>query len=91
MSACAGLHGARPSSTAKSKIQQIDALRRVSKARVEATSFPGTFTHATEYSVSDYMHWSDLAARFDYTLEELQKTGALFWAWLATGRPPLPT
>src|SRR5205814_586335 len=36
--------------------------------------------------------WSGrgLAARFDYTLEEFQKVGALFWAWIQAGMPPLP-
>jgi len=53
-------------------------------------STAGEYSHATPYSLSEYLYWSDLAARYDYTLEELQKSGALFWSWLATGRPPLP-
>jgi hypothetical protein len=53
-------------------------------------SLEGEFAHTTEYSVNDYKAWSELASKYDYTVEELQKTGAIFWSWIATGMPPLP-
>lgn len=49
----------------------------------------GTHVHTTSYSVADYRLWSERAAQFDYTVEELQKIGALFWSWVLAGQPPL--
>jgi hypothetical protein len=39
--------------------------------------------------VADYRLWSERAAQFDYTVEELQKIGALFWSWVLASQPPL--
>lgn len=50
----------------------------------------GMTTHTTRYSRADYLLYTQLAAQFDYTLDELQKTGALFWSWLLAERPPIP-
>jgi hypothetical protein len=50
----------------------------------------GATTHTTRYSRADYLLFTGLAAQYDYTLDELQKTGALFWSWLLTDRPPIP-
>ncbi|HMJ11628.1 MAG TPA: neocarzinostatin apoprotein domain-containing protein, partial [Polyangiaceae bacterium] len=51
----------------------------------------GTYSHTTTYSVDEYKLWAEQAARFDYTVDEFQKTGALFWSWFLAGMPPLPT
>jgi hypothetical protein len=50
----------------------------------------GATTHVTRYSRADYLLYTTYAAQFDYTLDELQKIGALFWSWLLAERPPLP-
>lgn len=44
----------------------------------------------TSYTATEYRDWSRRAADHDYTVDELQKVGALFWAWLLAGQPPLP-
>ncbi len=49
----------------------------------------GTIQHATRYTVADYIALSRLAANYGYTVEELQKHGALFWSWILAGMPPL--
>jgi hypothetical protein len=50
----------------------------------------GTTTHITRYSRADYLLYTSFAAEFDYTLDELQKTGSLFWSWLLANQPPIP-
>ncbi|HMJ15825.1 MAG TPA: hypothetical protein VK524_30625 [Polyangiaceae bacterium] len=50
----------------------------------------GDTSYTTSYTANEYRQWSQVAAGHDYTLDELQKVGALFWAWLLSGRPPLP-
>jgi hypothetical protein len=50
----------------------------------------GVVSYTTLYSAEDYRRGSYLAANFDYTLDELQKAGGLFNAWLKAGMPPLP-
>lgn len=50
----------------------------------------GSVSHTTVYNVDEYRRSSQLAAEFDYTLEEMQKIGAVFWAWYMLGMPPLP-
>lgn len=52
-------------------------------------STTGTVTHVTSYGVDDYRSWARLAASYDYTLEELQKAGGLFWSWYLAGMPPI--
>jgi hypothetical protein len=49
----------------------------------------GVQTHTTRYSRADYLSWTRVAAEYDYTLDELQKGGALFWSWLLAGKPPI--
>ncbi|HMJ11226.1 MAG TPA: neocarzinostatin apoprotein domain-containing protein [Polyangiaceae bacterium] len=51
----------------------------------------GTYSHTTTYSATLYRYWAEQAVRFDYTVDEFQKTGALFWSWYLAGMPPLPT
>lgn len=51
----------------------------------------GVVTYATAYSAADYRQFTSLAARFDYTLDELQKIGAVFYSWILMGMPPLPS
>ncbi|HMJ15824.1 MAG TPA: hypothetical protein VK524_30620 [Polyangiaceae bacterium] len=50
----------------------------------------GSISHTTSYTADEYRQWSATAANYDYTVDELQKVGALFWAWLLAGQPPLP-
>jgi hypothetical protein len=50
----------------------------------------GTTTHITSYTLDEYRVWAQIAWRYDYTVEELQKTGALFWSWVIAGFPPFP-
>lgn len=50
----------------------------------------GTFSHTTTYTKAEYVEWTHNAARFDYSLEEYQKIGALFLSWIVAGMPPLP-
>jgi hypothetical protein len=50
----------------------------------------GSIAHTTRYSYYQYLAVSAQAARYDYTVDEAQKDGALFWSWLLAGRPPLP-
>lgn len=51
----------------------------------------GGVRHTTTYTAADYRAWSSAASRFDYTVEEVQKAGGVFWAWYLAGMPPLPT
>ncbi|HMJ14406.1 MAG TPA: hypothetical protein VK524_23480, partial [Polyangiaceae bacterium] len=50
----------------------------------------GSLAISSRYGADDYRALSAEAARFDYTLVELQKTGTLFYAWILAGMPPLP-
>lgn len=50
----------------------------------------GTYSHTTTYSATLYRYWAEHAARFDYTVDEFQKIGAVFWSWYLAGMPPLP-
>ncbi|HEY6562722.1 MAG TPA: hypothetical protein VI072_35905 [Polyangiaceae bacterium] len=50
----------------------------------------GDTAYVTSYTANEYLQWSRVAADHDYTVDELQKIGALFWAWLLAGQPPLP-
>jgi hypothetical protein len=50
----------------------------------------GGTAYTTSYSAEDYVYWTNIAAQYAYTLEELQKVGALFWSWILAGYPPLP-
>jgi hypothetical protein len=36
------------------------------------------------------VHWSNEAAKYDYTVDELQKVGTLFGSWVHAGSLPLP-
>ncbi len=48
----------------------------------------GSISYTTTYTQADYRALSAQAAEFDYTLDEVQKVGALFWSWLLAGQPP---
>jgi len=50
----------------------------------------GSLSYTTTYSRPMYLLMTNLAAGRGYTLQELQKTGTLFWSWLLAGQPPLP-
>ncbi|HEY6562492.1 MAG TPA: neocarzinostatin apoprotein domain-containing protein [Polyangiaceae bacterium] len=88
--------GARASGSSFSELQRSGAtvLTWLMLASGESTSthFPreGLFRFTTTYSADEYRQWTGRAAQFDYTLDELQKTGALFYSWLLAGRPALP-
>ncbi len=47
----------------------------------------GTFSHTSTYSYTEYVVLTAQAARFDYTLDEVQKVGSLFWSWFIQGLP----
>ena len=47
----------------------------------------GSISYTTTYTQDDYRALSAQAAEFDYTLDEVQKVGALFWSWLLAGQP----
>ena len=51
----------------------------------------GAYSHSTTYTRAEYVAWAERAARLDYTVDEFQKVGALFWSWIIAGMPPLPT
>jgi hypothetical protein len=50
----------------------------------------GTVSYTTSYSAAQYLDLSQRASQYDYTLEELQRDGALFWSWILAGKPPIP-
>ncbi|HEY6556987.1 MAG TPA: neocarzinostatin apoprotein domain-containing protein [Polyangiaceae bacterium] len=58
-----------------------------------AAHFPtgGDLSYTTTYARQSYIDMTNLAASYDYTLDELQKSGTLFWSWVLAGQPPLPT
>jgi hypothetical protein len=47
----------------------------------------GAFNHTSTYSYTEYVALTEQAARFDYTLDEIQKVGSLFWSWFIQGLP----
>ncbi|HMJ10735.1 MAG TPA: hypothetical protein VK524_04970 [Polyangiaceae bacterium] len=49
----------------------------------------GTLAYSSRYTSAEYVALSASAARYGYTVEEFQKTGALFRSWLLAGKPPL--
>jgi len=49
----------------------------------------GSTVYTTAYSRADYVTFSTRAAPYGYTVEELQKSGALFESWILAGKPAL--
>jgi hypothetical protein len=47
----------------------------------------GAFSHTSTYSYAEYVALTEQAARFDYTLDEIQKVGSLFWSWFIQDLP----
>ncbi|HEY6562494.1 MAG TPA: neocarzinostatin apoprotein domain-containing protein [Polyangiaceae bacterium] len=88
--------GASVSGTSQAELQRTGAAVLVwlmsASGSSSSTHLPrnGVVTHTSLYTADDYRQWTHRAAQFDYTLDELQKIGGLFYAWLLAGRPPLP-
>ncbi|HEY6561922.1 MAG TPA: hypothetical protein VI072_31855 [Polyangiaceae bacterium] len=50
----------------------------------------GVHAYTTTHPRERYIGMANVAANFDYTVEEIQKLGALFWSWVIAGFPPAP-
>jgi hypothetical protein len=53
-------------------------------------STDGSSSHTASYTQQEYQEAAASAARYDYTVEEFQKTSTLLWSWILAGQLPLP-
>ncbi|HMI84939.1 MAG TPA: hypothetical protein VK550_12650 [Polyangiaceae bacterium] len=78
------------------ELQYQGAIRTLYLMKLSGTlsgahlSLSGVHSYTTTYTRQGYVDMANLAANVDYTVEEIQKGGALFWSWVIAGFPPAP-
>ncbi|HMJ12624.1 MAG TPA: neocarzinostatin apoprotein domain-containing protein [Polyangiaceae bacterium] len=66
------------------------SLRNTNYAGAVKLPLVGTIAHTTTYARYDYAALANHATAAGYTVEEVQKLGALFYSWVLAGQPPIP-
>ncbi|HMJ13821.1 MAG TPA: neocarzinostatin apoprotein domain-containing protein [Polyangiaceae bacterium] len=85
--------GLQLTGSTESEFQTTSALRTLYMLALAGASSggqrprEGAYSHTSTYTYFDYATLSAEAARFDYTLDEIQKVGSLFWSWFIQGLP----